>query len=158
MEVCTSMAIDYLKDGIRPEKSIKKYKDMRDFVAIRNVKGGGIQYEKYVMVDDWVETAPGEWRRPSWPSIKAPVRRKSRPAPVEVGKGGVPFGRVARWYMTKQKLPPLTYVSSGNKVPKTDGAKVCMELPTKIPSDLDFDWYINETYEILKTLGVSVLN
>ena len=156
MEVCSLMAIDYLLTGVVPEVAIRKYKDIRDFVAIRNVQGGGIQYDKYIMVDDWFEVEPGVWRRPTWPSMKASNRRKSRPAPVECGTGGTPFGRVARWYMTTQNLPPLSYLSSGNKVAKTEGAKVCMTLPDKLPADLDKTWYVNETYSILESLGVKI--
>ena len=157
MEVCSNMLADWLIDGALPEVSIKKYKDMTDFVAIRNVQGGGIQYDKYVPVDDWVEIEEGVWRRPHWPAMKASVRRKSRPPAVDSGIGGKPFGRVARWYMTKDKLPPLTYLSSGNKVPKTDGAKICMTLPDKLPKDLDFDWYVKETYSIMKDCGIFIL-
>lgn len=156
MEVSTLMAIDYLREGTLPEVSIKQYKDIKDFVAIRNVQGGGIQHTKTVMMDDWEEVEEGVWRRPKWPAMKASVRRKSRPPAVEEGVGGVPFGRVARWYMTKEKLPPLTYLSSGNKVPKTEGAKVCMILPDKLPKDLDFQWYVDEAYRILNDLGVKI--
>ena len=156
MEVCTNMVIDWLQTGVLPEVSIKKYKDIKDFVAIRNVQGGGIQYDRYVPIDDWVEVEDGVWRRPHWPAMKASVRRKSRPAPVDSGIGGTPFGRVARWYMTKDKLPPLSYLSSGNQVPKTEGAKVCMTLPDALPKDLNYDWYINEAYSIMADCGVSI--
>jgi hypothetical protein len=158
MEVCSMAAAAYLRDDIKPEDFIKKCKDMRDFVAIRNVKGGGIQFDKYKKVDDWKEVEPGKWRRPCWGAVKSSVKRKSRPPPVDVGVGGVPFGRVARWYMTKDKLPPLTYVGSGNQVPKTEGARVCMTLPDKLPKDLDLNWYINETYQILSALGLAISN
>lgn len=154
MEVCSLMVVDYLRDGTLPEVSIKKYTDLRGFVAIRNVQGGGIQFDGYKKVDDWVEKEPGVWRRPSWPGIKASVRRKSRPPPVDVGVGGKPFGRVARWYMTTATLPPLTYTSSGNQVPKTEGARICMTLPDKLPKDLDFAWYIAEVYSMFESLGI----
>ena len=156
MDVCTRMVIDYLKCGTRPESSIAQYTDMKDFVAIRNVQGGGIQFTGYEKVDDWVETEPGVWRRPGWPSLKASVRRKSRPPAVDVGVGGVPFGRVARWFMTTADLPPLTYLSSGNQVPKTDGARICMTLPDKLPKDLNKQWYVDEAYAILESIGVNV--
>jgi hypothetical protein len=163
MEVCSNMAVDYLAKGLLPEDSIKSYTDIRDFVAIRNVKGGGIQHLKYIMVNDWMEVAPKEWKRPCWSSMKSSVKRKSRPPAEQIGIGGTPFGRVARWYMTTESLPPITYmnneikgVDNGNKVPKTEGGKVCMTLPTKLPKDLDYNWYINETYEILKDLGVDI--
>lgn len=156
MDVCTLMVVDYLRDGVLPEKSIKKYKKMKDFVAVRNVKGGGIQHSGYQTVDDWAEIEPGVWRRPQWPSMRASVRRKSRPAPVEEGVGGIDVGRVCRWYMTTESLPPITYVSNGNRVPKTEGAKLCMTLPDKLPNDLNFAWYIAEVYEIFTAIGIKI--
>ena len=85
---------------------------------------------------------------------RAPVKRKSRPAPVKVGVGGVNVGRVARWYMKAGSTTPINYVGSGNRVPKTDGAKVCMTLPDALPDDIDLDWYVNEAVSILGDLGV----
>lgn len=157
MEVCTRMAIDHLRDGSAPEDNIDKYTDMKDFVAIRNVQGGGIQFAGYKKIDDWEQIEPGVWRRPDWPSMKASVRRKSRPPPADVGVGGVLLGRVARWYMTTDNIPPITYISSGNLVPKTEGAKACMTLPNKLPKDLNKQWYIDETYAILESIGIKTL-
>lgn len=148
MEVCTQLAIDYLKTG---EMDIERYTDIRDFVAVRNVKGGGVQHLKTKLVDDWEETAAG-WVYPG--QTTKPVVRKSRPKPRSIGVGGKPFGRVARWYMTTECLPPITYASSGNTVPKTEGAKLCMDLPNKLPRDLDKNWYINEAISILDSCGV----
>lgn len=148
MEVCTQLAIDYLKQGVM---NIDRYTDIRDFVAVRSVKGGGVQHTRTTLVDDWEETDEG-WTYPG--QTTKPVKRKSRPKPREVGVGGKPFGRVARWYMTKDALPPITYVSSGNNVPKTEGAKLCLELPSKLPHDLDKQWYIDEAIFILDSCGV----
>ena len=68
-------------------------------------------------------------------------------------QNGQPFGRLARWYMTTDQLPPLRYLSNGNKVPKSEGGKLCLELPTKLPPDLDKHWYVKETYQILHDIG-----
>lgn len=152
MQVCTNAAIAYIKDGIKPEVFIPKQTNMRDFVAIRDVQGGGIQYDEMVWVDDWYEIEDRQWVRPGW--SKKPINRKSRPKPIEVGVGGVPFGRVARWYMSKLPQPPISYVSSGNRVAKTEGGKLCMDLPDELPKDLDYQWYIDEAYSILSLLGV----
>lgn len=152
MQVCTNAAIAYIKDGIKPEVFIPKQTNMRDFVAIRDVQGGGIQYDEMVWVDDWYEIEDRQWVRPGW--NKKPVNRKSRPKPIEVGVGGVPFGRVARWYMSKLPQPPISYVSSGNRVAKTEGGKLCMDLPDALPKDLDYQWYIDEAISILSLLGV----
>lgn len=163
MQVCSDAAARHLLYGISPEDFIEEAANdlsrIADFMAIRNVKGGGIQHAKLQVIDDWElvndrGSKDNEWMRACWPDDHPPVRRKSRPAPVEVGVGGESFGRVARWYMTTNELPPISYVGSGNKVPKTEGAKVCMTLPDTFPKDLDFQWYIDETYRILNDIGV----
>ena len=157
--VCSNMAVDYLKDGSHPSVSINKYHDIRDFVSIRVVKGGGIVYDTFEEVDDWVLVDEGQWRRQEWldkGSTRASVKRKSRPKPVEVGVGGTKFGRIARWYMTTEPGLPINYATSGNKVPKTEGAKLCMTLPDELPADLDKTWYVNETISMLADMGVTV--
>ena len=157
--VCSNMAVDYLTSGVHPSISIEKYTDIRDFVAIRVVKGGGVVYDRTEEVDDWVQVADREWRRQEWidtDSTRASVKRVSRPKPVEVGIGGTRFGRIARWYMSVNSALPINYLGSGNKVPKTDGAKLCMNLPSSLPADIDKQWYINETISMLSDMGVTV--
>ena len=160
MYVCSKMVADFLKSGVHPSCSIDNYTDMRDFVAIRLVKGGGIQYDHFEEVDDWVcvkdvGTKDNEWWRPCWVDGKV-IKRKSRPKPVEVGVGGTAFGRIARWYMAVGVRTPINYIGSGNRVPKSEGAKICMTLPETLPADLDRAWYINEACSMLMDMGVPV--
>ena len=56
--------------------------------------------------------------------------------------------------MTTKQLPPVTYVKSGNAVAGTKGGKLCMELPATLPSDLDYDWYIDYAKELLGNAAV----
>ena len=66
------------------------------------------------------------------------------------------LGKVVRWYQsTDQSLPPLTYAKNGNKVPKTDGARACMVMESKVacPPDVDYNWYIKEAIKIAINLG-----
>lgn len=170
MQVCSNMAIDYLKDGVPPSVAVHNHNDIEDFVAIRAVKGGGIQFESFVEVDDWVcvqdvGTKDNLWMRQKWLDAgRSPddqggggaVKRKSRPAPVQVGIGGQNFGRIARWYMKAGSTLPINYVGSGNKVPKTEGAQLCMTLPPELPSDIDRAWYVAETISMLGDMGVEV--
>lgn len=68
-------------------------------------------------------------------------------------QNGVFLGKSIRWYYSTEKLPPIIYADSGNKVPKTTGAKPMMDLPEVFPSDLDYSWYIQETTSMLWDLG-----
>lgn len=73
-------------------------------------------------------------------------------------QAGEYLGGVVRWYQsTDRELPPLRYVKNGNKVPKTEGARACMELSEdgKHPADLDYSWYLNECVIIASNCGCS---
>lgn len=152
MPICSHAAVAYLKDGTPPEKFIRKEKKLEPFLSIRNVKGGCIQHQKIKFVDDWYETDEG-WKAEDDDTIPL-QKRKSRPAPRPVEYGGTLLGRVARWYYTTTTLPPLRYVINGNMVPKTEGARECLRLPEKFPQDLDYQRYIDETYQILRDIGL----
>lgn len=68
-------------------------------------------------------------------------------------KNGRYLGKVVRWYYPKNEAGYIAYVSSGNKVGKTDGARPVMDLPTEFPDDINYDWYINEAVEMLYDCG-----
>lgn len=108
--VCSDAVISYLKNGTPVEKTIRECKDIRRFVSVKNVKGGG-------------------------------------------EKNGVYLGKVVRWYYPKGEAGYISYVGSGNKVGKTDGARPLMDLPTDFPDDVNYDWYINEAVEMLYDCG-----
>ena len=39
--ICTDAVLQYLKNGVPVEKTIKQCRDVRRFVSVKNVKGGG---------------------------------------------------------------------------------------------------------------------
>ena len=64
------------------------------------------------------------------------------------------LGKMVRWYYSTKSKGCISYISNGNKVPKTDGCKPLMDLPEDIPADLDYNWYFMEAMAMLKDLGV----
>lgn len=68
-------------------------------------------------------------------------------------KNGVFLGKVVRWYYPKNEPGFIQYAKSGNKVGKTDGGKALMDLPESLPDDIDYNWYIKETRDMLHDLG-----
>lgn len=108
--ICTDAVLQYLVNKIPVAETVRACTDIRRFVSVRNVKGGG-------------------------------------------EKDGVYLGKVVRWYYAKGQNTPITYVGSGNKVPKSDGAKPLMDLPTIFPDDIDYEWYIEKAKEILVDCG-----
>ncbi len=68
-------------------------------------------------------------------------------------KDGVYLGKIIRWYYSTDAQGEIVSAASGNKVARTDNAKPCMELPDALPTDIDYNWYIAETYKILEEIG-----
>jgi hypothetical protein len=65
------------------------------------------------------------------------------------------IGRTIRWYYATEVEGELVYVMSGNKVPRSDGARELMVLPDTLPTDINYDWYIKEAERILIDIGAA---
>ena len=63
------------------------------------------------------------------------------------------LGKSIRWYYAQEQRGEIVYALNGNKVPRSDGAKPVMDLPDEFPSDVNYEWYINETELLLKNVG-----
>lgn len=68
-------------------------------------------------------------------------------------KDGRYLGKAIRWYYAKGEFGTINYVISGNKVPKSDGAKPLMHLPNEVPLDIDLERYVSDAIEILHEIG-----
>lgn len=68
-------------------------------------------------------------------------------------KDGEYLGKSVRWYYAKDVTGEMVYASSGNKVPRSDGARPMMNLVSQIPEDLDRDWYIAEAEKMLREIA-----
>lgn len=71
-------------------------------------------------------------------------------------KDGRYLGKAVRWYYALGELGTINYKLNGYTVPRTEGAKPCMDLPATFPDDVDLGWYIDEAYSILKDVGAPV--
>jgi hypothetical protein len=68
-------------------------------------------------------------------------------------KSGKYLGKTIRWYYSTKMKGDIRYVTSGNKVPNSDGANPLMELCEGLPEDLDYSRYIKIANEILVEIG-----
>jgi DNA polymerase elongation subunit (family B) len=143
----------YLQKGKSIEKTIRKCKVVADFCSSRNVTGGAM-YPKGEMPEfipeGWEESLIRN-KRVTQTMLKAKEKLKA----TWVQKNGKYLGKVVRFYYST-KGHTLHYKKSGNKVPMSDGAKPMMDLKKKLPKDLDYQWYIDYAYRMLRDLGVEV--
>lgn len=68
-------------------------------------------------------------------------------------KDGKFLGKVVRWYYAKNEKGCIAYKSTGNKVANSDGGKPLMTLPDSLPTDIDYDWYVEKANKILYDIG-----
>jgi hypothetical protein len=57
-------------------------------------------------------------------------------------KNGQYLGKAIRWYYAEGEEGEIVAANSGNKVPKSDGARPLMQLPDTLPTDINYQWYI----------------
>ena len=68
-------------------------------------------------------------------------------------KKGRTLGKTIRWYYGKNCPGTINYSTNNNKVSLTEGAKPLMVLPAELPTDIDYNWYIENTISLLKSCG-----
>jgi hypothetical protein len=158
-QICVDAVCAYLLSGTPIETTILSCTDVRQFVAIRDVKGGGVWSSKQVSIDDWLllvdtGTAQNVWVAAGDPTLT--VKRKSRPKPRMVWVDDERLGRIVRWYYATGATGPIRYRTTGSTVPKTEGCRPMMELSDRLPVDINYLWYFAEARSLLNDVGVTV--
>jgi len=69
-------------------------------------------------------------------------------------KDGYTLGKAIRWYYAVGETGTINYRTTGNTVPRSEGAKPLMDLPVEFPTDVDYNWYIREANDLLMGIGV----
>ena len=67
------------------------------------------------------------------------------------------LGKAIRWYYNGED-GEIVYAASGNKVPKSDGAKPLMDIHENFPTDVNHEWYTAESNRILNDLALGETN
>lgn len=75
---------------------------------------------------------------------------------VKVNENSTDYlGKAIRWYYGKNETGYIIYAKSGNTVPRSEGGVPLMTLPSTLPSDINYEWYVNECHEILNSIGLT---
>jgi len=170
-QICVTAAVEYLKNGVSVEKTIKACNDIREFIYVRAVEGGGVLNTEPYLPNKTTQIKMDELLRLNgWGCIDMADRFKSK---WVYAKDGVflemvdaynrlveesrsiseYLGKIVRWYMCYDSKSWIQYKNSGNQVPRTQGCKPIMDIPDTLPVDIDYDWYIKETYDLLTDIG-----
>lgn len=63
------------------------------------------------------------------------------------------LGKAVRFYYSTSSTGAIHYKSNDNLVPRSEGALALMEIPEEFPDDVNYHWYIDECYSILRDIG-----
>lgn len=166
--ICIEAVVGYLCEGKPLEASIRGCQQLDKFLFVRTVKGGGVKVgdriapphnskEELVRMAGYTQHWKN-WRAPDDPlGVKTvtldyayALAKHELSAILESSY----VGKTVRWYYATGTDGCIVYAENGNKVPKTDGAKPCLDLPDVFPADVNYDWYIAEAKSILNDIGV----
>ena len=146
-EVVALAVIAHIRDGVPLEQTIRENRDIRDFVTVVNVQGGGVWGKS-------TKTETYDWQNPDTGEVFKDLQWERPQADGEY------LGKVVRYYWAKNGAPiyyKTPHATTGNfkKVSKSDGARPLMNLPEDdaLPTDIDYERYIQEAREVLMDIG-----
>lgn len=161
VEICADAVAEFLANGTPIIYTIAACRDIRKFVTIQKVNGGGIKMwgegpRKGYRVMDMLDTLVANgWVKEGRKWRKGDLLTDPTAAYHSCFLPQTPeyLGKVVRWYYSTQAPGPIVYASNGNTVSLSYGAKPCMTLPDEFPTDIDYEWYLNTSETMLKDIG-----
>lgn len=161
VEICADAVAEFLGKGTPIEYTIASCRDLRKFVTIQKVAGGGVKLwgegpRKGHLVRDMLPTiiANGwvkegrKWRRGDVLADPTSAYRSCFPP-----QRPEPLGKVVRWYYSTQAPGPIVYAKQNKVVSLSYGARPCMRWPDVFPDDIDYAWYIEKAQSMLRDVG-----
>jgi hypothetical protein len=166
VEICSDAVAEFLTNGTPVEWTIVTCTDIRKFVTIQKVNGGGVKLwgdgpRKGELVRDLVPRLEAMgWKREGRKWTRSGLD-EVHTSPAEAYAASFPprrpeyLGKVVRWYYGTNAPGPIVYATNGNWVGGSYGAQPCMTLPNTLPADIDYAWYIAKARSILVDVGYS---
>lgn len=163
-QICLDAMKAHIIHGVPVEQTIRQCSDIRKFVTVRAVSGGGSWVQSDVIANrvsemkellarnGWVEVSRGLWNDPMAPGMSRKTAEAAKYLRDQAPRQFI--GKTVRWYYGAGQVGHIC-TPAGGLVSKSQGAKPCMDLPPVLPPDLDYPWYVKETNSMLADLGLA---
>jgi hypothetical protein len=155
-QICVDAVVAYLRDGTPLESTIRACSDIRQFLHVRAVKGGGSWCP-----DGHLEPSSKVTQRLMrevtglGPDVPKPLLIGAYDAMVAANDARRQYlGKVVRWYYAAGCRGEIV-TPAGGRVARADGCKPLMDLPEVLPADIDYDRYVADARAMLAEIGVS---
>ncbi|AXY83329.1 DNA polymerase B region [Acidovorax phage ACPWH] len=174
--ICNEAVTALLDKGVPIEQTIRSCTDIRKFVTVRTVRGGGVQitHSRYdesltpgkkrdvLLEAGWFQTNEGPLTKARFTYMPhEPDYDVETAYCMHCGEDTIRYlGKVVRFYIGHSSIGAIYYKEKNksgrrNKVPRSDNAVPVMELPDEFPNDVNYEHYIREAHEILNDIGAS---
>jgi hypothetical protein len=166
VEVCHDAIARFLSEGYPFDLHVMQERDIRKFVTVQKVDGGGFKMWGEAPLGDektadmlprlaahgWIQQKRGRWthhahRNPEYHSTRDAFALTFKPQMPEY------LGKNVRWYYGTKSPGAIVYVTRNAKVSLSYGAQPCMTLPDEFPADIDYAWYMRKCRSILSDVG-----
>lgn len=149
-QISVDAAVAYLRDGTPVEQTVRACTDIRQFVHVRNVQGGGAFMPNGVLPK---KTTLKAMRALCGDLPKDLLLQRYAEAVAARNAEREYLGKTVRWYYAIGSSGCIVTPANG-LVARTEGCRPCMTLPDALPWDMDFEWYEREAVSMLADMGV----
>jgi hypothetical protein len=149
-QISVDAVVAYLRDGVPLLKTVMACADIRQFVHIRGVKGGGSFAPN--------GTLPRKTTLKAMREACGPIEDKAQLIAAYAAlcdhraTEREYLGKAVRWYYARGSRGCIV-TPAGHLVARTEGCRPLMELPDAMPRDVDYMWYVNEAAALLADLS-----
>lgn len=152
-QISVDAVVAYLRDGVPLMQTVMACRDIRQFVHLRGVKGGGSYAPNGVLPAKTTQKAMRAalgWPEKGGDKLQLVAEYAAHVATV--GQGREYLGKAVRWYYARGSRGAIV-TPAGHLVARTEGCRPLMDLPDDMPDDVDFAWYVAEASSLLADLG-----
>jgi len=161
IEICSDAVASYLANGTPLLYAITECRDIRKFITVIKVTGGGTKLWgngpiKGTKVRDMIAVLQENgWVKEgrNWRGIGGMIA-KAKDAYNMCFNPQRPeyLGKVVRWYYSTNAPGPIVR-PNGNLVPNSLNSRPVMTLPDEFPDDIDYEFYYQKCLQILVDMG-----
>jgi hypothetical protein len=151
-KVSIDACVAYLNDGTPIEQTVHACTDVRQFVHVRGVRGGGSWCPHGSLPKKATQKDMRDVVGPIVDKVELHAAYAARLAQDATRREYL--GKVVRWYFATGCEGSIV-TSVGNAVARAVGCRPLMTLPDALPVDMDHAWYIQEARSLLANLGIN---